>query len=136
MQLTKERLIFLLRIKEGDKVLCIESGVAEEVIVELKDVLNNRIWLSNKKSVRCNDGCYHYENIVNYGRIYRYIEESSQPDKTMNYNHTEEEDYLSDLRAERDYYRRRDAALRRAPDCCDPKHEGCEKCVEKNQITE
>lgn len=73
MDSLKERLLFLLRLKEGDEVLFIESDEAEAVVVELKDVLNNRIWFSNKKSVRCNDGCYSYEDVVG-SRKYRRIE--------------------------------------------------------------
>ena len=85
MQLTKERLLFLLRLKEGDEVLFIESDEAETVVVELKDVLNNRIWFSNKKSVRCNDGCYSYEDVVG-SRKYRRIEPILEKNKfTPNY---------------------------------------------------
>ena len=71
---SKERLLFLIRLKEGDEVLCIDSDGVDEVVVELKDVLNNRIWLSNTKSVRCNDGCYSYDDIASRGRKYRRIE--------------------------------------------------------------
>lgn len=71
---SKERLLFLIRLKEGDEVLCIDSDGAEAVVVELKDVLNNRIWLSNKKSVRCHDGCYIYDDIEARSRKYRRIE--------------------------------------------------------------
>ena len=71
---SKERLLFLIRLKEGDEVICIDSDGVDEVVVELKDVLTNRIWLSNKKSVRCHDGCYSYYDIAGRIRKYRRIE--------------------------------------------------------------
>lgn len=83
---SKERLLFLIRLKEGDEVLFIESDEAETVVVELKDVLNNRIWFSNKKSVRCNDGCYSYDDMAARSRKYRRIEPILEKNKfTPNY---------------------------------------------------
>lgn len=74
MFMSKERLLFLIRLKEGDDAIFIDSQIAERVIVELKDVENDRIWLSNKKSVRCHDGCYSYEDIADRVRKFRRIE--------------------------------------------------------------
>ena len=54
----------------------------------------------------------------------------------MKHSYSDEEDYLDDLRTEREYYIRRDAALRQAPDCRDPAHDGCERCCENSNFGE
>lgn len=54
----------------------------------------------------------------------------------MKQSYSDEDDYLDDLRAEREYYIRRDAALRQAPDCRDPAHDGCERCCENSNFGE
>lgn len=51
-----DRNTYLLRLKEGDTVLFRYGTSISEVVVELKDVFGDRIWLSNGKIVSCRTG--------------------------------------------------------------------------------
>lgn len=54
--MNKERILWLLRLKEGDWVSFYDGTKKSLVRVTTKDVLNNRIWLDGGYSVRCNNG--------------------------------------------------------------------------------
>src|SRR5574343_310258 len=52
----KDRLLWLIRLNVGDSVLLFDNETVELTKVSTIDVMHNRMWFSNGKSVRCNNG--------------------------------------------------------------------------------
>ena len=50
------RKLWLIRLKEGDCVILYDGSESDVVKITTKDVLNNRIWFEDGRSVRCSTG--------------------------------------------------------------------------------